>query len=244
MSKFEIGQKVRCTDANQGHMGIGYKPGLVFTVTKINTFGKGHGMDVYFGGAGGHGVYEDSLEPVNQLKQEPSSMSGYKLGDIVPLAEAKCFDSGKTTRDLRVNEGDLVVNISSRHFDKGEVVMLTCDDSSSSPYFGSREEQEICERLDRFAPLSAFGKTTKQPLTVKSVVTEYSDGVTVSEENIKFDGMSMTREELRNTVNRYRQILNRPYGAVVAKTATKRKVAKPTAKVVKAAKPKKTTSRK
>jgi hypothetical protein len=62
MTRFRKGDWVRCLDVSEeGHnfAGHGFKEGLIFRVTDVSVFGREEA--VYFGGHGGHGVFEKFL---------------------------------------------------------------------------------------------------------------------------------------------------------------------------------------
>lgn len=126
MSKFKVGDKVRCINNPNGRpgAGVGYKEGLEFTVDRVAEYSMGSGRDCYFGGVGGAGVYEDYLELAAKFKE----------GDIITDGDAKYKILVASKYGYITSEND--------DFDSIDEDILTID---AEGYFEVVNEPEITE---------------------------------------------------------------------------------------------------
>lgn len=219
---FQIGDTVQITSIASG-MGNSWSKYLNY-VGKIR---GGFDNDWVVEGAGGYTWRNRELNLIsNKITEKKSMGKEYKPGDIVHVDEEKCFPQGKTGESLGLRDNDLVVNISSPHWKKGEVVRIKELDGTCNPYFYTEDGKDYeCAYLHLLAPLSAFTGVTPKPQkpTVTVSWTAYSDNVQVSDDKVKFDGKEWTREELQATVKRYQEVLRRPVASVPTPTKNTKK---------------------
>lgn len=155
----------------------------------------------------------------------------YKVGDKIDLSNLLVKIS--SAQHPEYNIGDKFVMVSSDDSRRnGQVVELSSNDNSSNPYFNTTWGSDYIISWNRLAKLPEGKAAKASKPSVTSTMTIYSDGVEVNEEQVRFDGKTMTRGDAKKTVARYQEVLRRPIAVVPSVTKA---VVKKTTKVTKKA---------
>lgn len=214
MSKFNVGDRVYVNSTRKG-------PGTV-----INPHSSEFTRVLMDDG------YEDGYKDykLTLIKENSMSTKQYELGEVINLKDTKVLTQLSDSEHPEFNNGELfvVVNVKQTGCEKlstGQVIQLEHNDSSSYPYFVFDSTRNRNALYWRGLAKLPEGKMTKaQKPTVTNTRTVYSDGVEVSEESLTFDGKTFKREELKDLVKRYQEVLRRPVASVA--TVTRKTVKK------------------
>jgi hypothetical protein len=127
------------------------------------------------------GLFGDEVELVGDIK-----LSKYIKGEIYEFTSNDC-----------------VV------FSKGDRVRITEDNDFAT--YEALDGSDRCSGHDsEIRKVQTILETPQEPTVVDMVTVKFSDGVTIATNDVTFDGKTWDRKDLRATIKRYTEILNRP----------------------------------
>lgn len=227
MSKFKAGDKLIRTKGSYGGMRIG----------DIGTFERYKYSDSSstiiikeFNPRGDTGHDGNCFRLVEELNKGEVKVSNLEVGQVIDINEVFVKLENRSYPDEKVGTKYAVIDPKlfgwSTGVKKGEVVELERNDGSSCPSFrfGGATKYANWDGLAKI-PENYGNKAAKAPKPeVQSTKTVYSDGVEVSEEQLTFDGQTISREDLKARVKRYQEVLRRPVASIP--TLTKKPAAR------------------
>lgn len=172
------------------------------------------------------------FEDIELIYEGVKMQKEYKVGDKVDLSNVLVRIEDRGHSEYHIGDKFVIVNGYGER--NGQVIELASNDNSSCPYFLTSWNTDSCIKWRDLAELPKGSQKPQKP-TVTSTMTVYSDGVEVNETTLRFDGMSITRDELKAKVARYQEVLRRPIAVVpevkkpaprVRKSAAKKPVTK------------------
>ncbi|MGW5074028.1 hypothetical protein [Rhodococcus sp. NPDC004095] len=172
MSKFKVGDKVRCinpSSPSQPYAGAGWEVGLTYLINEVSSYNRGESDTCYYGGKGNCGVFSEYLELATEGGDMPYQRRTFKqLKDSVTVKkdarwQEACDDDTQEyiLLDQSFNKDP---QQTQRIYDRS---LVEDDPKNFVEVFKVSPEYMTREELDQFEAFKKVQKPTKAPVARK-----------------------------------------------------------------------------